>query len=214
MIYCIGDSHARVNFTDVPNEEIDFNQEHIIVHNKSEDMVILHLGPQTMHRVGRDGFDISFLDIKENDILMFDMGEIDARTHIGYIRDRDKKTLDEVLEDLVSRYIKAIKDCQTKTGVKNPCIICCVVPPSSAYADKDRYGTFEDRKNVTESLNKKLKEHATKEDMIFFDFYNLLTNEKGEMKPEITSDKVHVSLNNNYIIKEAFHKELKKYELI
>jgi hypothetical protein len=70
MIHIFGDSHANNNFNNIKYNNICNHYQNSI----------------TMHRVGRDNINfINFINynINNNDIVIYQFGEVDCRCHIG-----------------------------------------------------------------------------------------------------------------------------------
>lgn len=193
-IHVIGDSHSG-SFKNINN------------------CIIHHIGPITMHRVGRDGLNIlnlQKLGIKENDIVIFTFGEIDVRCHIGKQRDEKKRDLNEIIDTLVKNYINTI-NLNKKLYNKINCVIYLVVPPTNRCNNKNFpfYGTINDRINITNKLNSTLSVHAKKNDLYVLNIYALLHNKKGLLEYKLSDKCVHVAQSKNYLIKKGLIKLLK-----
>ena len=128
-IFVLGDSHTKA-FEGTP---------HCIIH---------HLGPITMHRVGRDRsklFHLTDFGIKDGDAVVFVFGEIDARCHIGKQRDLFKRDLREIIQTLVKSYLGAIaQHCADFHIVK---IVYSVIPATDGKENPDYpfWGSLEER---------------------------------------------------------------------
>ena len=98
-IHTIGDSHS--------------------VHpwNKIDNIIIHHQGPKLCYSIGRDGINLTNLNIKENDLLIFCFGEIDCRCHIiKYIT--ETKTYKDIIDEIVNNYFIAIHKAVSELNIK------------------------------------------------------------------------------------------------
>ena len=166
---------------------------------------INHLGPKTMHRVGRDG--VNFLNIKNygvqnEETAVFVFGEIDVRCHIGKQRDLNNRNLDEVIDTLAKKYIETIvinKNMFEKINI----FIVSITPPTNQSPNPDYpiYGSLQDRINITQKLNLKLKELSALNQIYFLDIYQLLSNNNGSLNPPMSDGSVHMNPKYNYLAK-------------
>jgi hypothetical protein len=192
MIHIFGDSHAELNF-----KNLNFPYE-------------LHLYTGvTMHRIGRDGLEnIGFNNhaYNDNDIIIFQFGEVDHRSHIGQqiLKNRE---LNEIIESLVSNYINTIKNNTSKYNFSKV-IVSCSPPPTCMFFYKNNdnnnqdfpfTGTNEERVIYATILNSKLKEKCNENRFIYFDYYNYYTDENGLLKQELSDKSVHIK-NNSKIL--------------
>jgi hypothetical protein len=189
-IHIFGDSHALFNFMNSKYNNIINNYKFSI----------------TMHRVGREkqnfiNFDL--YQIKNNDIIVYQYGEVDCRCHIGKQLLLNRK-LDEIVNELVNEYIDSI-NFNLKKYVNLKIIICCV-PPTM---DQQYYesingpithefpfvGSNDERKYYTELVNNLLKKKCTENNFIFFDYYDIY-NDNGTLKIELSDNICHISKND------------------
>ena len=178
LIHVFGDSHS-LEFSLIPNCEVH------------------HLGPITMHRIGRDG--LNFLNltkysITNEKVVIFAFGEIDVRCHIGKIRDKSGKSLDRLIETLVNKYIYTIL--LNKTLYKNiTCIVYSVTPPTDAEYNIQypRYGTLADRINISKKLNAKLADVCSRWGIAFLDVYDHYANADGSLNGSLSDGGVHIN---------------------
>jgi hypothetical protein len=95
MIHIFGDSHGDFNFRNIKYGNVKKHYRY----------------STTMHRVGRDKtkfIDFKYYDIHENDIVIYQFGEVDCRCHIG------KQLLlgnhiDTIINELIHNYFESIK---------------------------------------------------------------------------------------------------------
>lgn len=188
-IRIIGDSHAIAYLN---NHEKFPNLRNIKVQ---------YAGPITMHRIGRDQFEI--LDLRkygtnENDIIVFVFGEIDTRCHIGKIRDEQNKSLDEIIETLTDKYFEAIlKNIKMYSNVR--CIISGVAPPTNNGFNSSypRYGTIEDRIFIVKKLNSLLFQKSQSLGIGFIDSYTPYANPDGTLDLNRAEIQVHIDRKHN-----------------
>lgn len=161
--------------------------------------------PVTMHTFIKDGIplyniverlppgDICKINIKDNDIVLFCFGWNDVQKNIfKYGKDNYK----EMINNLVTEYINTIKKYSDGINYKIKPIINCVYPNSLSTCDTIT-GTDNDRIGYTILINNKLREESTKNNLPFFDIYDML-NDNGKLKSEFTEkDGTHLCLQNN-----------------
>lgn len=195
IIHIFGDSHAMYNFSN-----LDF------FHINNYQLCT------TMHKVGRDK--INFInynnyEIIENDIIVYQFGEIDCRCHIGkqLLLNRE---LDEIIETLTTNYINSISE-NKKQFHKLYIIICCVPPPTDKYYYEkingempDNFplpfiGTNEERVIYTKKINTILKQKCLENDLLFFDYYDSYSDENGLLVPELSDNTVHIKQNEKLL---------------
>lgn len=174
-----------------------FGDSHAYSYLGIEDARINCLGPITMHRIGRDGIDaldIRRYGIKNGDILVFIFGEIDARCHLGRIRDEENRDIEGLVAELVDSYFNAIS--VNRAFFNNVvCIIRFVTPPSDIYKDADFpfYGSISDRVRITRLLNERLKYSCSKHSFYYLDGYADFAGENGVILPEYLDNTIHLN---------------------
>ncbi|MFZ3135945.1 MAG: tetratricopeptide repeat protein [Thermodesulfovibrionales bacterium] len=185
MIYIIGDSHSWT-FENIGGCKIH------------------HLGPVTMHRIGRDGIDMKHVGVDENDFVVLTFGEIDVRCHIGIQRDKHKRNLDEIIETLAENFVVAI--CKNKKQFSNiHLIVCSVIPPTDISYNPDfpYYGTLEDRISLTKKLNGVLETKCATNNLSFVNTYDYYSAERGELNPSLSDGSVHIHSDYSQEIKRC-----------
>lgn len=177
-IHTIGDSHS--------------------VHpwNKIDNIIIHHQGPKLCYSIGRDGINLTNLNIKENDLLIFCFGEIDCRCHIiKYIT--ETKTYKDIIDEIVNNYFIAIHKAVSELNIKVNVSIYNVVPPLFAYSlgnpEYPHLGTNEQRKQFVLYFNEQLKYKCKEYNYIFFDIYNKYVNSDGFIDNSLSDSDVHIS---------------------
>lgn len=216
IVHVFGDSHAIFCFSNNTKDLYSNNQASRIHEFANEQsgykdfrFHINWLGPVTMHRVGRDGLsflDISRFNVNPNDIAVFVFGEIDVRCHICKQRDVQHKTVDEIIDLLVLKYIKTVND--NKNMVRNlQCIVLNVIPPAEFFNPSfPSYGSLEDRIDCTIKLNKKLSEECSNNNIKFLNTFDYFATQKGDLSRFLSDGTVHIAMYNNGIIKDKLLK--------
>jgi hypothetical protein len=182
---------------------------------------VVHLGPITMHRIGRDG-DLAGLIVKkilqldystsvpkfitdklcrllcsQNVVLFF--GEIDCRAHIGRHINQDC-SYTAICERLLTSYLQSV----TAASLSHPNVnfmTTTVVPPTSFVGDPEMptVGSSDQRVEFTRYLNKCLNVNQAKVNMVHIDYTrNIPVDSKGVMLSEYHDGTVH--LHPNYAV--------------
>ena len=143
----------------------------------------------TMHRVGRDKLNfINFRSygIKDNDIIIYQFGEVDCRCHIGKQLLLGRK-IDEITLELINNYINSINE--NLIGYQNiKIIICCIPPTMNQQYYENLHGPIthefpfvginEERIKYTLLVNDLLKKKCIEKSYYFFDYYNHYINDE------------------------------------
>ena len=206
-IHIIGDSHggafysigAKNTYSCISGSYWDLNDE-----VNSNGVYLSWIGPVTAFRIARDGLDIRQYHVKNNDIVIYNFGEIDCRTNI-HKHVQENNNYQENIKNIVDGYIKTVQ-LNHKNLNLHTSIIYNVIPTfkitKDDKTDHGQYpflGTNEDRKNYTLYFNKLLKQECIKYNILFFDVYDMLVSEDGFLDSSISNnDGIHVdsSLQN------------------
>ncbi len=198
MIHIFGDSHANNNFKNL----------------KYNNVLNHYLNSITMHRVGRDK--LNFINFKsyginDNDIIIYQIGEVDCRCHIGkqLLLQRDFET---IINELVNNFIDSIKEnLNNYNNLK--IIICCIPPPMNQQYFENIYGpithefpfigTNLERIEYTKKVNNLLKTKCLENSFYFLDYYNFYTNDEGTLKTELSDNICHIS-QNEFVLNELY----------
>lgn len=177
-VFVFGDSHAHALFS-----EVDFCEVH-------------WLGPITMHRVGRDGFDAMNLPgcgLHGGDIAVFVFGEIDVRVHIGRQCDEQGHSFSEEVARLASGYIQAILGLKTQFPNLQP-VVSLVIPPTDKGSDPQYpfYGRLTERVMITDLLNTQLRALCARHNLLVLDVNTPFRAADGSLRPECSDGHVHV----------------------
>jgi hypothetical protein len=194
MIYIYGDSHAHFSFKNLNLPYTDLHQASI-----------------TMYRVGRDNKIINFINtdfLQSNDIIILAYGEVDCRCHIQRQTDMGRNE-DEIINELVTNYIRTIKNNITTAFATSNIILVGIIPPTTQ-ADYELLngpithefpfvGTDNDRVRYTNKVNKLLETEAKKNNYIYFNPYSYYTRDDGTLKHELSDLLVHVGDNLHFL---------------
>lgn len=175
MIHAIGDSHADKTFGWIPG---------VIRH---------HLGPVTMHRVGREHEPLlqaatDEAEVTRDDTVIFCFGEIDARCHV-----HQRMSTPVLLEQLVGNYLDKVRSIRAhgaRVGVLS------VVPPTtferSFNLDLPVTGSDEDRVGYVQRMNRLLADGCRSRGLLFLDIYAEYADEHGMLIVDLADESVHV----------------------
>ncbi len=176
-IYAIGDSHAAYTFHDLPKT------------------LVYHVGPVTMHRIGRDQPILNeHLHIQKDGLWIFCFGEIDVRCHV--FKQSQLRPEIDVLRDLASRYEQAI------LKQNHPHIaILGIVPPTRFHPSKQNpeypmQGSDQDRLRYTTILNQYLYQICLKNQWVFLHLNPFYQDKEGFMQESLSDGTVHIGDNS------------------
>lgn len=171
VLRTVGDSHCKWSFIGVPGVHAHW------------------LGPVTMHRIGRDGLDLSEVPNDGRTLLCF--GEIDVRCHLGVHSQDHPGGTSGVISDLSGKFLQAALNCGRRVAVMS------VVPP--AYVDSTPqhwdlpvHGSDEDRSLLTRELNESLRMGCLEHGLEYLDVHAAYADEDGMLPPELSDGNVHI----------------------
>ena len=228
VVHCLGDSHCGNCFTNKKSwhefvsqtpevginpydPEFQYERSVYLFFNNDQSMEVpfaIHwLGARTMHRIARDGINVSSYGVNAGDIAVFILGEIDVRVHIGkqvYLKNRD---LDDVVQTLAETYVQRIAENQMIHHCR--CVICAVTPPSGYSYNLEGNPEniylprvpLEERAIFTKLLNKKLSQECAKHHILFLNAFEAFAKQDGSLNNAF-SDGCHVTPEFNYMIKD------------
>lgn len=193
MLFIFGDSHAQFNMKDFKVPHYNLCQYSI-----------------TMHRVGRDNIIPNFYPIMDQNtsIFMFFYGEVDARCHIYKQIQLATRGLEEIVTELVEKYIQTIKN-----NIKNGKVVVGSVTPSIRRREYEDVhgpvqhefpfmGTDEERVLYTKMLNELLEKKCLENGFKFLNTFNYYARPDGTMKYELSDGICHIK-QNGYILEMA-----------
>lgn len=184
MIHTVGDSHSLSTFKDAPHR----------AH---------HLGPITMHRVGRDGL-ASLADPKAKfawtwqkaaetfmagDTVILCFGEIDCRAHLQRQVDQGRSE-DAVISVLVDKYLQAIDNTPIPARY-----VVMGVPPAAYWMFREDcpfVGADDARRRYTEKVNVRLREGCRRRGILFLDVSSLYADAAGMLDRARSDGGVHI----------------------
>lgn len=175
----VGDSHSHCNFIGIPRCEVYW------------------IGSVTMYRVGKRGFasfDFDWSNIKKNSNLILTFGEIDARVHIFKQSKMQNMTTDDLVEDVVIKYINEIKN--FFIGSRSFRLILSSIVPPMKFPDYSRSiysGNPDDRLKITMKMNEVLRFFCEKDGFQFFDPFESYMDCNGFLLPERSDGSHHVN---------------------
>ena len=193
MIYLYGDSHAYFSFKQLSIPNQNYYQASI-----------------TMFRIGRDGVIIHFKRnmMRSGDTIVLSYGEVDCRCHIQKQIDLGRQE-DEVINDLVAKYIQTIKN--NTVGLNVQIILVGVIPPTKRNEYEELHGPIthefpfvgidEDRIRYTNKINRLLEKEANLNHYFYFNPYSYYTRQDGTFKFELSDQNVHLGDNSYFLQK-------------
>ena len=224
LIFVIGDSHSEVfhknNYKDKKLILGDHTHESQLWFNHSEEFCTYHFDAITAYNSNNPNATISsykkirFLLEKgylpKGSTIIVSMGEIDCRVHIQKQSEKQQRSIDEIIDDVLKNYeqfLLLLKNRGYKVIVYGP------IPTQSDTAPFDenfpRYGTEIERNKITQIFNKKLEKMCEKDGIEFKTLFNKLINDDMTTKSEFLSvlDNVHLGSQAYYLLKELFIKQ-------
>jgi len=196
MIHIFGDSHADFNFKNIKYNNVKNNCKYSI----------------TMHRVGRDKLDLSPYGVMNNDIIIYQIGEVDCRCHIGKQLLLGRQ-LNEIIYELVNNFTNSIKDnLQKYNNLK--IIVCCIPPPMNREYYENLHGpithefpfigTNLERSNYTILMNTELQKYCEQNNFHFLNYYDDYTDINGNLKIEYSDNICHI-YKNEIILEKLYY---------
>ena len=172
----VGDSHSMYTFSGIAAET-------------------RHLGPVTMHRVGRDGPWLAdqVRDVVADDcVIVFCVGEIDVRCHVHRQIVEHGRNEGEVVESLVNGYADALRYC------RHPHIAVLAVVPPCRFLDPMHnpefpfVGTHEDRLRYTRGVNTALRKACHENQWTYVDVSEPYQDSEGFLRRDRSDGCVHI----------------------
>ncbi len=195
-IHTFGDSHSSAGWVHIPGIEI-----HAI-------------GPILAYSLGRDAtprFNIAnkHYNVKENDTVIFCLGEIDCRGHV-HKHITPNKSYQQVIDEVIVNYLKGI-EMNVRQFRKLRVCVYNVVPP----IEKDKVaiefqkmhpewpflGTNKERLLYHKYFNKRALEECDKRGYIFIDIFDKYADENGFLRTNLSDGITHIE--NPIYLKEV-----------
>lgn len=190
MIYVIGDSHSQIFDTKVTEPYYE-------VFNKS--FKTKWLNAATAYNVGKHIPDVTEWIYKnqfdkKNDSLLFILGEIDARVHLGPQSHKQGITYEESCKLCTNKYHTFLNHFKNE-GYK---IIVMGATPSGPHNARNgdgslSYKTPTERNQITEIFNKQVNEICNNEGFIYRDINNKIINGEHPYRTYFGTVSVHLN---------------------
>ena len=218
-VHVFGDSHAYFSFSNVAMRG-HFDENSVFCLSEYDqtfctEFNIHHMGPITMHRIGRDGLGVLNIHgiVHEGDTVVFVFGEIDVRCHIGKQRDIGERTVDEIIDTLVTRYFATINQNIEAYKDINAVVMAPVPPSDNGHTSLfPVYGPIDDRIAINNILASRLKKACIEHSVHLLDVRDIFSAKTGELAYELSDGIVHVGLPHNRIIIEKLLKLITKQD--
>ncbi len=179
---------------------------HVMPYKFQFPFIIHHLGQATAHNINDTESTNKTLSkltkelkgIKATDVVMFVLGEIDARIHIYYQHRKTGRDIESIIYNTVQKYIDAVVSVRDGYGLK---VAVSSLPPASTHIVNHFkypfYGTVEQRRYIFEKMNEMLAVACYAEGIQFVDV-SKWASVGGYMNKEFAMDDIHL---NSRIVK-------------
>lgn len=187
-VHTFGDSHAQFGF----------NQIRGVAHH--------NIGPKLCFSFGRHSLTVldlkQYVEVKENDTVIFAFGEIDCRCHIKR-QCVDGVSYQTVIDNITNNYMHAIDANIRQYSSLRACVLSItptVVKNQNAENPEYPYvGSDDERKCYVKYFNKTLLEKCAKQNYTFIDVHDAYADCNGFLKKELSDGNVHIQ-NPVYLI--------------
>jgi hypothetical protein len=173
-------------------------------------ITVLHLGPVTAYRAGRDGeltrlisrrllrskralwpSVVVRLAVRRNDCVLLFFGEIDVRAHFAQ-QVPTYGSSERLSEILAERLVHQAGELSRRTGAKVG--IANVVPPARFAGDPEMptRGSIEERAAWTKALNMAFADRCRAHDIPFVDTHTFYADPAGCMQADVGDGLVHI----------------------
>lgn len=188
---------------------------HALTFGRLADVDIRHVGPVTMHRIGRDGaaFLLDGLHLEAGDVVVFVFGEIDVRAHVGRIADSTRVARSEILSRLVDTYIGSLA---SEQSAHPSClfVVASVPPPAGNNAGQNEsfpfYGSHRSRIALTRRLNRLLRAAAGMHALPFLHYGHAFAGPMGGLRWSMSDGHVHIAKEHGHLIAAPLARLLKR----
>lgn len=200
IIHCIGDSHAGF-FSGLDRPQPDWPR-------RAKDALpgfrTYRLGPVLAYHLATPGTttggcerlaELLAGDVPAEARVMLCLGEIDCRAHLlRQVRERGRD-LDEVVEDCVERYFRAVWGVQAR-GFE--VLVWNAIPSTVLEGEFDKeypaIGTCEERNEAARRFNEAVRRRAGECGATFVSIFDRLVDERGRTRAEFyRPDRIHLS---------------------
>jgi len=201
VIHCIGESHStffsgkdQIVVDDSPSRPMPFFKVH-------------HIGPVLAFNLVKEGTTTKgrekFFDILENEVpanawVMPVFGEIDCRAHIQLQSEKQRKSVELIIESCVANYAQFLDDLLAKGYF----VLGYNVIPSGPYRCKyhlkkeslyPTYGSQKQRNRITKQFNDLLRDECRKRQLPFLENFDLLVDSSERTEGKFYMDRIHLS---------------------
>ena len=138
---------------------------------------------------------IDYVDVQDNDMVIFSFGEIDCRCHI-HKHVTKSFTYQQIIDNIIKNYFESIINVTRKYNNLRICIYNivptinktnCVENPEYPFL-----GTDEERKAYILYFNQRLREMCNIYNFIFFDVYYKYADSNGYLNKELSDGNIHI----------------------
>jgi hypothetical protein len=189
-IFAIGDSHSIFFHNSIKIKEhwIGLKLPITIYSLLKQNLDILNIG--TILGNGHEKY-----NIKEYDTVIFFFGFNDIQRNIYlHAKNHWKKEIDILMTNYINLLINY------KDIYKLNIIVPSIYPNPRPNAEgQNALGSFSERQSYCIYANNLLKNLCIKYNVHFLDIYNIISDENGFIKNDITIDNIHLDCNNNNI---------------
>ena len=216
MIHCIGDSHA--NFFS-GSDEMQPEWPAPDIENTLPFFKSYRIGPVLAYNLceygtstkGREKLEELLNLLEPGSYIMFCFGEIDCRAHIILQSQKQNRSLETIIVEVVERYFSVIL--QTRTMGFEPLIWNVIpsapteinnriiVPPQYLF-----YGSCEERNSITRFFNQTLEGLTKSTNIHFLNIFDQLFLEEGSVNPAYFTDEIHLSQKAMPLVLESLNK--------
>ena len=150
---------------------------------------------------------------KEKDWLCFIAGEVDCRVHIPIQKQKQGKSYEEIIKEVIERYFKIYKEVK-EAGYKT--FVFGAHPPSTLEFRADKPDiviseTYQVRKKITIEWNQQIMHVCNANNIPFVNIYDKLVDENNDTKMEYLWDYCHLQPIKVY---DFILTELRRFNII
>ena len=192
MIVAIGNSHAHV-----------FTGGHPACESYAEqNFVSISIGPIIAYNFKQHHLSKVERIVKsllDNTLVILVVGEVDCRWHIPKQAELQKRSIEDVTNEVVDRYFEGVLD----TKKIHDKVACFGVHPTTLGGHSDNpdqpvYGNWQTRNATCVAFNKRLQNLCEKNGVGFITIYDKLVDEENKTREEFYMDYCH--LNHKLVI--------------
>jgi hypothetical protein len=147
--------------------------------------------------------------LRKDELNAFIFGDIDCRIHFYHQCKKQKRSLFQLIQETVDRYIDYVR----KIICENYVIIIIGVPPAGVQENRfgyQHYASYKLRKKIYIHFNTVLKKECTYHNILFIDYFNDVTDRQMDRKQEYVADEVHLNQKAAEIVIRKIQNEKRK----